>query len=133
MRSSPFTSAVRWAPAAAFKCGSEDGANGVLLSRWDRRISPPWCSIMNPVWTWSRWALDEYQISLHSVRAISLRVQDSELQRLADRLGAVDHVELAQDLLHVVLHRERAYLQDRADLEVALAEVDPLQNVLLAY
>src|SRR5581483_10989178 len=41
-------------------------------------------------------------------------------------------VQLAQDLLHVVLHRERADLEDGADLEVRLAEVDPLQDVLLA-
>ena len=37
-------------------------------------------------------------------------------------------VQLAQDLLHVVLHGQRADLEDRADLEVALAEVDPVQD-----
>src|SRR5690242_18083105 len=59
-------------------------------------------------------------------------VQNPQLERLADRLGAVHDVELAQNLLHVVLDRERADLEDRADLEVALAQVDPLQDVLLA-
>src|SRR5687767_4266493 len=62
-----------------------------------------------------------------------LRVEDAQLERLADRLRAVHHVQLAQDLLHVVLHRERADLQDGADLEVRLAEVDPLQDVQLAH
>src|SRR5690348_18398213 len=60
-------------------------------------------------------------------------IEDPQLERLADRLRAVHDVQLAQDLLHVVLHRERADLEDRADLEVALAEIDPLQDVLLAH
>src|SRR5262249_24827880 len=59
-------------------------------------------------------------------------VEDAQLERLADRLGAVHHIELAQDLLHVVLHRERADLEDGADLVVALAEVDPAEDLLLA-
>src|SRR5437588_8487335 len=60
-------------------------------------------------------------------------VEDAQLERLADRLRAVHDVQLAQDLLHVVLHRERADLEDRADLEVRFAEVDPLQDVQLAH
>src|SRR5438094_3157292 len=62
-----------------------------------------------------------------------LWIEDAQLERLADRLRAVHHVQLAQDLLHVVLHRERADLEDRADLEVALAEINPLQDVELAH
>src|SRR5262245_26770952 len=62
-----------------------------------------------------------------------LRVENPQLERLADRLRAVHHVQLAQDLLHVVLHRERADLEDRADLEIRLAEINPLQDVLLAH
>src|SRR6185436_16952269 len=61
-----------------------------------------------------------------------LGIQDAKLERLADRLRAVDDVQLAQDFLHVVLHRERADLEDRADLEIRLAEVDPFQDVELA-
>src|SRR5256885_6465067 len=60
-------------------------------------------------------------------------VQDAQLERLADRLRTVHDVEFPQDLLHVVLHGERADLQDRADLEVRLAEVDPLEDVHLSY
>src|SRR5512138_955042 len=60
-------------------------------------------------------------------------IEDPQLERLADRLRAVHDVELAQDLLHMVLHRERADLEDRADLEVRLAEIDPLEDVLLAH
>src|SRR4026208_2019370 len=66
-------------------------------------------------------------------RDFSLRIQDAQLERLADRLRAVHHVEFAQDLLHVVLHRERADLEDGADLEVRLAEVEPLEDVELAH
>src|SRR5687767_15170514 len=62
-----------------------------------------------------------------------LGVEDAQLERFADRLRAVHDVQLAQDFLHVVLHRERADLEDRADLEVRLAEVDPLQDVELAH
>src|SRR5919204_3464194 len=62
----------------------------------------------------------------------ALRIENAKLERLADRLGAVDHVQLAKNLLYVVLHRERADLEDGADFEIALAEVDPLQDVLLA-
>src|SRR4051812_32404866 len=59
--------------------------------------------------------------------------EDAQREALADGLGAILDVELSQDLLHVVLHRERADLEDRADLDVALAEVDPLQDLLLAH
>src|SRR5882672_5364188 len=68
-----------------------------------------------------------------TTRTLRLRVEDAQLERLADRLGAIHHVQLAQDLLHVVLHRQRADLEDRADLEVRFAEVDPLQDVELAH
>src|SRR3954468_12241074 len=64
---------------------------------------------------------------------IALWIEQAQLERLADRLRAVHHVQLAQDLLHVVLHRERADLEDRADLEVRLAQIDPLQYVELAH
>src|SRR6187549_520221 len=59
-------------------------------------------------------------------------VDDPQRKGLADRLRAVDDVELPQRLLHVVLHGERADLEDHADLDVALAMVDPLQDLLLA-
>src|ERR671914_1185431 len=62
-----------------------------------------------------------------------LRVEDAQFQRLADRLCAIHDVQLAQDFLYVVLHRERADLEDRADLEVRLAEIDPFQDVQLAH
>src|SRR5438094_8182300 len=62
-----------------------------------------------------------------------LWIEDAQLERLADRLRAVHDVQLAQDLLYVVLDGERADLEDRADLEVALAEVNPLQDVQLAH
>src|SRR3954466_12044189 len=61
-----------------------------------------------------------------------LRINDAECERLADGLGAVEDIELAQRLLHVVLHGERADVEDHADLDVALAVVDPLQDLLLA-
>src|SRR5258708_2492367 len=53
------------------------------------------------------------------------QVEDAQRQRLADSLGAVLHVELAQDLLHVIFHRQRADREDGADFDVALADVDP--------
>src|SRR5689334_9519766 len=80
--------------------------------------------------SWGRSA----NFSLGSVPEFTkLRVEDAQLERLADRLRAVHDVELPQNLLHVVLHGERADLQDRADLEVRLAEVDPLEDVELAH
>src|SRR2546429_7216681 len=63
----------------------------------------------------------------------TLWIQNPQFKGLADRLRAVHHVQLAQDLLHVVLHGERADLEDGADLEVRLAEVDPLEDVHLAH
>src|SRR5438445_13204877 len=63
----------------------------------------------------------------------TLWIQNPQFKGLADRLRAVHHVQLAQDLLHVVLHGERADLEDGADLEVRFAEVDPLQDVELAH
>src|SRR6186997_553403 len=62
----------------------------------------------------------------------ALRVDDAQREGPADRLGAIEDVQLAQGLLHVVLDRERADLEDHADLDVALAVVDPLQDLLLA-
>src|SRR5262249_33624517 len=61
-----------------------------------------------------------------------LWVDDPKRKGLADRLRAIQYVQLAQRLLHVVLHGERADLQDHADLDVALAVVDPLQDLGLA-
>src|SRR5258708_445308 len=58
--------------------------------------------------------------------------QDAQFQRLADRLRTIDHVQLAQNLLHVVLHRQWADSEDGPDLKVALAKIDPPQNFLLA-
>src|SRR3982751_2721138 len=52
-----------------------------------------------------------------------LRIDDSQCQCLADCLSTVQHVEFAQRLLHVVLHGERADVEDHADLDVALAVV----------
>src|SRR2546425_12552295 len=63
----------------------------------------------------------------------TLWIQNPKFKGLADRLRAVHHVQLAQDLLHVVLHGERADLEDGADLEVALSEIDPLEDVELAH
>src|SRR5215212_11422327 len=59
-------------------------------------------------------------------------VDDPQREGLADGLRAVEHVQLAQRLLHVVLHGERADVEDHADLDVALAVVDPLQDLRLA-
>src|SRR6266480_5217843 len=59
-------------------------------------------------------------------------IEDTQLQRPADGVRAVLDVELAQDLLDVILDRERADTQDGSDLEVALAEMDPAQDLLLS-
>src|SRR5258706_2107907 len=61
-----------------------------------------------------------------------LWVDDAQRKRLAHGLRAVEDVQLAQGFLHVVLHGERADLEDHADLDVALAVVDPLQDLQLA-
>src|SRR6185369_9007207 len=66
------------------------------------------------------------------VGTFALGIDDSGVQRFAHRLRAVYDFELAQDLLDVVLHRERADRQDRADFGIALAEVNPLQDFALA-
>ena len=60
------------------------------------------------------------------------RIEKAQRQRPADRLGAITDVELAQDLLHVILHRQRTDAEDGADLEIALAEMDPSQDLLFA-
>src|SRR5882757_11387794 len=57
-------------------------------------------------------------------------IEDAQLQRPADGVRAVLDVELAQDLLHVILDRQRADTQDGSDLGVALAEMDPAQDLL---
>src|SRR5205814_3829916 len=44
--------------------------------------------------------------------SVRLGIQDAQLERLADGLRAVHHIQLAQDLLHMVLHGERANLED---------------------
>src|SRR3954463_8384533 len=51
---------------------------------------------------------------------------------LGDGLGTVAHVELAEDALHVVLHRELTDMQDAADLGVGLAHRDPHHDLALA-
>src|SRR5581483_10768901 len=66
-------------------------------------------------------------------RTATSGAEDPQREALAHGLRPVLHVQLPQDLLHVVLHRERADLEDRADLDVALAEVDPLEDLLLAH
>src|SRR6267142_4045393 len=47
-------------------------------------------------------------------------------------LRAVLDIQLAQNLLHVIFYRQRADLQDGSDLDVALAEMNPFQDFLLA-
>src|SRR5262245_64539660 len=64
-------------------------------------------------------------------RLFRLQAEDPERESSADGLGAVLNVQLAQDLLDVVLHRERADPENRADLDVALAEVNPAKDLLL--
>src|SRR5579862_574732 len=59
-------------------------------------------------------------------------VEKAQRECAANRLGAVAHIELAQNFLYVVLHGQRADPEYRADLEVALAEVYPTQDLLLA-
>src|SRR6059036_394565 len=61
----------------------------------------------------------------------ALSGQDAQCERLADGLRAVQHTQLAQDLLHVILRRERADLEDHPDLDIALAAVDPLEDLPL--
>src|SRR5258706_16076631 len=63
---------------------------------------------------------------------VLLRVHDVQGGRLAHRLRAVQYVQLAQRLLHVVLHAECADLEDHADIDVALPVVEPLQDLRLA-
>src|SRR5258708_4093133 len=62
----------------------------------------------------------------------SLRIDQPQRESLADGLRAVQHVEFAQGLLDVVLDGERADVQDHPDFDVALAVVDPLQDLRLA-
>src|SRR5256886_3275917 len=59
-------------------------------------------------------------------------VENAQYQRLDDGLSAVLNIQLAQNFLHVIFYRQRADLQDGADLDVALAEVNPFQYFLLA-
>src|SRR5713226_587318 len=58
--------------------------------------------------------------------------QNAQRDRLANGLRAVLDIQLAQNLLHVIFHRQRADLQDGSDLDVALAEMNPFQDFLLA-
>src|SRR6267378_4857976 len=58
--------------------------------------------------------------------------QNAQRQRLDDGLSAVLNIQLAQNLLYVIFYRQRADLQDGSDLDVALAEVNPPQDFLLA-
>src|SRR5688500_2019198 len=135
------TSTRSSAPAEFLRSCAKDAATAPRSC--DRRTKPRRASMAKPVKTCSRWSESAWQTSRHSTcgagrraRSIALTplgVQDAQLEGLADRLRAVHHVQLAQDFLYVVLDGERADLEDRADLEVALAEVDPLQDVLLAH
>src|SRR5579864_5211156 len=59
-------------------------------------------------------------------------VEKAQRERSTNRLRAVAYIELAQNFLYVVLHGQRADPEYRADLEVALAEVYPAQDLLLA-
>src|SRR6267143_2264743 len=61
----------------------------------------------------------------------ALSVQNAQRERLPDSLRAVQHTQFAQDLLHVILRRQRTDLQDHPDLDIALAAVDPLQDLPL--
>src|SRR5690349_17002646 len=54
--------------------------------------------------------------------------RNTERHPLCHRLGAIVSPKLAQDLLHVVLHRELADAQNLADVGVALALLHPAQN-----
>src|SRR6266850_6443615 len=58
--------------------------------------------------------------------------ENAERQRLAYSLRAVLDIQLAQNLLHVIFYRQRADLQDGSDLDVALTEMNPFQDFLLA-
>src|SRR5207302_1479466 len=51
---------------------------------------------------------------------------------LGHGLGAIGHVELAEDALHVVLHGEFADVEDHPDLRVGLAHRDPHHDLALA-
>src|SRR5205807_799746 len=76
--------------------------------------------------------------SRHGMSCFPLRlsrssdVENGQLEGPADCVRAVLNVELAQDFLQVILHRGRADAEDGSDLEVALAEMDPAQDLLLA-
>src|SRR6267143_3954322 len=61
----------------------------------------------------------------------ALSVQNAQRERLPDSLRAVQHTQFAQDLLHVILRRQRTDLQDHSHLDIALAAVDPLQDLPL--
>src|SRR5690349_923615 len=52
--------------------------------------------------------------------------------QLGHGLGAIAHVQLAEDALHVVLHRELADMQDAADFRICLAHRDPHHDLALA-
>src|SRR6476661_1960262 len=53
--------------------------------------------------------------------------------QLGHGLGAIAHVQLAEDALHVVLHRELADVQDAADLGIGLAHGHPDHDLALAF
>src|SRR2546430_15226665 len=61
----------------------------------------------------------------------ALSGQNAQRERLADSLSAVQHTQLAQDLLHVILRRQGTDLEDHPDLDIALAPVDPLEDLPL--
>src|SRR2546428_4700794 len=58
--------------------------------------------------------------------------ENAQRQRLAHSLRAVLDIQLAQNFLHMILHRQRADHQNGPDLDVALAHVNPPQDFLLS-
>src|SRR6185436_13099866 len=58
--------------------------------------------------------------------------QNAQFQRLANGLSPIDHIQLAQNFLYMVLHGQRADIEDGADFEVALAKIDLPKDLLLS-